>query len=380
MRKSPTVEVMRWRGALTPWLEDAWRVLLRQHASAQIFACPEWSTFAAQSGIISSCQVVVVRHGEKPIGLFPLHLRSPWVAETVSLLAPDHPAFLIDADAMEEALSGLATWFASQRSIQLLLLTPWTDIAHSHLIHAALHRQQLATRERFLSPTYCISLPTRWEDYLQGLGQSTRKSIRTTEKRLQRDFPDLQCTVLTTPSPASEQALQDFLRLYRQRWADQVGGSHFHDRKYATFFLQAMRWALAAGLAAIPVLSLAEKNVAVSTILRQPQRQDAIFHMIARDTETMPGGYYAPGTFLNVRSLQWAIAQGITTVNIGSGKGDHKRLLGGKEEAVYEITIARSAQALTYCPLFDRGFHIVRRLPAHVQYYLQHVLRKKSKE
>lgn len=375
-----SAEVVTWEGNLDEPIIAAWRDLVRRDDQSQVFAFPEWVATAYRVGITSPWRVVLITQDTHPIAIFPLHCEQLWTASGLSLLAPDHASAVIDPQAEEAAFTGLMRWFAAQWNVGVLKLGPCGNSRHRELFHFACASHGLVSRDHESTSTVWIDLPSSWDAYLSELGAATRKSVKTAEKRLLRDFPDLQFSMLICPSSESDAALDALMQLYRLRWAQQVGGSLFHHTKNVEFYHQMVTWALGEGLAAVPVLRIDGKVIAVSTIFRLPQRPSAIFHMIARDTERL-SGYYAPGIFLNMQSIQWAIEQGIRTINIGSGKNEHKVLLGGREESIWELSAARSEFILKVVPRIERGLHVTGRAPLHLWHHLRSCLaRQRGRE
>lgn len=372
-------ETFAMNAAIPTPVRRVWEYLVSRDTTAKIFSYPEWVSLASQAGVTSPWRLLVISHGDRPIGLLPLHKPSPWNAESIAPLSADHVSMLIDPRDAPLAFSGIAEWFRSQHAVRLLTIGPCGNAHYKTLFLQACRERQLATHEQAFPPSIWIPLPEQWEGYLEELGAATRKSIRTAEKRLTRDFPDLQCEILTTPGDAIDMALQELIRLYRLRWGNQVGGSYFHDARNVDFFLCVMQWALSRGYAAVPRLSVGGKTVAVSTILHVPGQDYAFFHLIARDMDALPS-YYAPGIFINMHSIRWAMQQGIRQINIGSGKSDHKLLLGGTPEPIWGISVAHSAVALGLATRSSRALHVIRRLPVHLWYHLQQQGRKRSEK
>lgn len=364
-------EAIPWDGTLAPQLRDAWSRLVAVDRQAHIFAYPEWTELACQCGSMVPWQLLVFRQGNETVGLIPLRKRSPWTAENPSIFSPDYAPLLVDPEAEERVFDSLADWMKTTRNIGLLHLGPCSDQRYRELLHRACASRGLYTQERLLSAPFWVPLPSEWKDFLAGQTRSIRKDLRVAEERLHRDFQDITFNLLDSVSPESERAIDDLVRLYRVRWSDQAGGCFFDDEHNTEHFRHLMRWALEEGYALIPHLQVNGEAVAISVVFRCPHRDSIILHVIARDMDALPS-YYAPGTFINVRSLQWAIEHGYTSASLGSGKNEFKSALGEERDPSWEVSIARSAHAYRLYSTLERGLHIATRLPVHLAYHLRH--------
>lgn len=140
------------------------------------------------------------------------------------------------------------------------------------------------------------------------------------------------------------------------------------------FYREIMTWAVRKGYGAIGVLRLRERVVALQTLLHIPGQHTAYCHFNARDSEGLPSRA-SPGMVLVAHVMRWANARGVTMIGIGTGNASYKLSLGGSEQPLWEMRATCSPLVSALLPPLTRAVHVAVRLPVHVQYHAQRLLR-----
>lgn len=360
-------EVVSWYGPLEPHPGEAWDYLAKYIPETPIYNYRAWFEIAYEAGVIQPWGVVIVRFGDRPIGLFPLQKRTPWSWELIAYFAQGGPQWLIDPAMALEAWQGLGDWMRNTPGVHLLYLGSCHDAGLLAKWREAFRTRHLATSARISKAVMVWSdLPASWEDFLSAIGRISRKDMLRAEKVLQRDFPDTEVRFLSNPDECAR-ALDELITLYRQRWSRQFGGCCFDEAKKIAFYKRAFTWAVEQGYATMSVLRVRQRNIVLSTKFHLPGQSVLYEQFVARDLATLPARY-SPGIVEFSRTVRWAIGQGITRINLGVGQSRYKSMFGGKSQLQWEILAARSPLAARVLPRIDRSMYLVTRIPVYLCY------------
>ncbi len=356
-----------WTGTLTPRLRDVWRYLQRVNSETPFYHDPEYFELAVRAGIVHPHRVVTLQHEGQPITLFPVQQRVPLVWETVRHFAQETSTVLIDPRQGEAVWRALGYWLAQHGQIGLLSLGLSTTLAHAAASGQLPQGMQALASEA--SPAVTIPLAANWEAFVARLGKSVRTKLRKIETHIQEIDPGM-CVELLDDAERGLAAFDDLVRLYRDRWRNQVGGSMLCHPAHVAFYREALRWGLAGGTVIVPVLRLYDKAAVVGVVWHTPPQRSAYFHLIARDATALPPHWLnSPGTVLICHVIRWAMSRGVERLDMGQGNAHYKLLLGGTRSVVAArvgtLRCCRGAVAALYaCAPCTASSPLPSRLPS----------------
>lgn len=372
------------RGSVLPWdvtpdspLLAAWLEVLARAPETQIFSHPEWLRLAAAAGVPAPGRVLVISHDDRPIGIFPLLRAHAWHWELSTFFTLDTAIAVVDPAAQDQAWAGLSAWLRRQPGAGLLALGPWGAQEETTFVREAAITQGLHVRTEVLDPSYEAPLPESWGAFLRGLGKATRDKLREVEN-YQAKHPGAINTGPVTDTAQIDVAITELVRLYRQRWGHQVGGSLLCDPRNAAFFRQMIHWAVARGYGALIRVAHGEQTRVVGVAFHLPGQRRAYYYTVARDLERHEGprAMNSPGIILVAEIIRWAIERGAAVLVMGRGTAFYKERLGARPVAQYELTLASSALAGAVLPAVSRAVHVLHRLPVHLSYHARRILKR----
>jgi CelD/BcsL family acetyltransferase involved in cellulose biosynthesis len=363
---------------LTPELDTEtraiWHSVLALVPDTPIFAFPEWLECAVRCGVLRNVQLLIVREREIPIAVIPIHQTVPGKWSVAAPFSMTGAAIIVSPTRSAQTCAGVGAWLRTQASPGLLTLHG-CSLLHDTLADT-LHAQELALRRQSLPASQLVPLAESWEAFVQGRGRSTRRKLHTLHTRLHEGIPGITVELITHEDEVDD-AMSALIHLYRQRWADQVGGSPLCPSCNAAFLHQTMRWVVRQGYGVIPVIRYHGHPIALGTVLALPGQSTAYYQFTARDTtHDVPALAHSVGTALSIIVVEWAIAHGYTQLNMGHGNTRYKQALGGEPVPNWQLTIASSPFAHAILPPFHRVLHIMSRLPVHLDYHLRRLFRQ----
>jgi CelD/BcsL family acetyltransferase involved in cellulose biosynthesis len=355
-------------GALDDDSYAAWQQVLATMPDASPFACPEWVDLAARCGMVSATRLLIARDAGRPIAVIPIQQTGPHLWEVIAPLSMTGATMVIDPAYADLAWTQVGAWLRAQ-GVAALRMTLCGDAPPVDT------PAPLPGACQELSPGQVVPLAESWDAFVQGRGRSTRRKLNTLATRLQEGEPGLSIELIDQEAGA-DAAIADLVRLYRQRWGDQVGGSTLCAPSCADFFHRVMRWALREGHGVIPLIRYHGRTIVIGTVLAMPGQQTAYYHFTVRDTTVeAPVLANSPGTALAVAIVRWAIARNFTQLNMGRGNNRYKQLLGGEPLPFTQRVLATSTLAASLLPGISRGLHILQRLPMHLSYRVGQLVR-----
>jgi CelD/BcsL family acetyltransferase involved in cellulose biosynthesis len=361
--------VVAWGPQLDPQTRADWEHLLSLAPATPIFQYPEWIETTCL-GAARPTYVLKIAYGAQPIGLLPLRRRGPLVWEVSNPLNQDSPPLVFDPVMERMACGGIADWIKRHRNVGMLHLGACDSAERLRHFRETARLYGLAVQVKTNATNMRVPLTAQWDDFLQRVGKSTRTKLRRIETHMLDNVPGITMEMVTA-GDAVGTAVDDFIRLFRCRWGDQVGGSIFCNPHIAGCYREVVCWAAARGYAVLPVMRKAGCAIAVGIVFHLPGQEVAYFHHVARDTEALPQHWLnSPGTAIIAFVIRWAISRGAKYLDMGPGNAYYKQLLGGEPLEMSEITLARSPLTAAILPRLDRALYLAGRLPVHLRYHL----------
>lgn len=361
---------------IEPATRELWHAVLRRIPHAPVFMHPTWIELAAQCGVIQQAGLLIARHADEPIAIIPVRQKFPGLWEALAPFCMTGAAIAIDPNFADAAWAQVATWLRSRNGIGQL------DVDFSNLppptetLDMLLRTGGMAVLSQATQPSQQVPLAASWEIFVQGRGRSTRRKLNTLDARIHGNVAELTVELVTEETGVAE-AVDTLIRLYRQRWANQIGGSPLCASNNAAFLHAIMRWVVRKGYGFIPIIRYQGRPVALGTVLAMPGQSTAYYHFTARDTTCeLPALVNSPGTALVVVVVQWAIEHGYAFLNMGRGNNHYKQLLGGQSFPHGRLSLATSPFAAAVLPKIARVTHLLRRLPLHLCYHAERFFRK----
>ncbi len=196
----------------------------------------------------------------------------------------------------------------------------------------------LARRELYTADDMVVSLPASLEDYLAGLGQSTRQNLRRYQNRLRRAYPDLSTAVLP-PEPERDDRFDLYLEWKRRRLQSQ-GETLYFDRLPDRIprFRELLR-----RRGEIHLTSVGERIVAI--VYTFPVGQACYAYQYAYDPDL---DYYHLGLLSQYWVVADSLARGMRRVNFLWGTTYYKERLGARPVRAARLSVFRSQPARLY--------------------------------
>jgi tetratricopeptide (TPR) repeat protein len=176
-----------------------------------------------------------------------------------------------------------------------------------------------------------VPLGVDWETFLSTrLGSRTRFHARNELKLI---GPDREFRISIADKDSIAQDLDALLQTWEARWAPQ-------SPKYAKYIVQNTRNMVARcfeeGSIFLPVLWKGDRRVGMTLSFADRQKRRLIGFLAARDQNVRKP---APGFVLNLFAIRWAIENGFTACDLGTGNFAYKFHLGGEETLVKRYRI-----------------------------------------
>src|SRR3990170_283619 len=171
--------------------------------------------------------------------------------------------------------------------------------------------KKLAARERFLSMVFneskspYISLPSAWEEYLNGLSSSMRYKIRNERRKLEKSTGNVVIRNTCDEIKLSSD-FQEFMRLHQTRWLSRNMGGAFSSVKFTLFHKKVVSSLMKSGYLDLIFLSVDGKNKAAMYNIIYNNK--VYFYLSGLDTN---GGKGSFGLLLHGYCIEEAIKRGM---------------------------------------------------------------------
>ena len=215
------------------------------------------------------------------------------------------------------------------------------------------------TRPQASLQSYVLDLPPTWDIFRAGLKRNIRESLRHCYNSLKRDGHAFELRVVTDVS-AVRKALDRFLALHARR-AD-LQGTSVHPNRFASEVSQRFLYDVCSQLAERGVLRIFQLEVGSDIVAMR------IGFVVAGSLYLYYSGYdpawakYSVMTTTVAEAIKYAIAQGLTTVNLSPGADVSKTRWGPRVEehpVVYEYSrrlTSRVAAKVYVSARYGNGF------------------------
>jgi CelD/BcsL family acetyltransferase involved in cellulose biosynthesis len=365
--------VLRWSSDIAPQVHALADALVECMADVAPYGLPHWLVASGQKGVIRPWGVLTMRRGHDPVFLLPLACQGAGILTACAAPSSDVAPFLVDTKHADAVFLALVAWLRAAPGVGALDLGLWDNAEQIAGLRDACAAGGAICVVRPAASDMRLALPGTWDAYLGGLSRNARDSVRDAEKRLARDYPDVRIDV-PVDSAGLTLALDAQICLYRRRWHDQPGGCPFDDPRHVAAYRNAFVSVHEAGLGHIGILRAGGQPVVANNWYHHAGGDTLYCHLFARDTEALPTRY-SPGMAAMAFLIRWAIDHGVRYMRLGSGSSYYKVALGGQEQPLWRVHIARNRAALGLLAV-ERVRHAATRLPVHIAYWGGHVVRR----
>lgn len=183
-----------------------------------------------------------------------------------------------------------------------------------------------------------VELPDNWEDFIAGMGKRSRKDVRYDRRFLDRHF-DVEFAVFQT-ADEMVQAYGDLVSVYQTRRAWEQGLTRYQYRSSAAFEWEVTRRFTEMGKYRIFLIRLNGKPVAVfSGIIHGDCLYGDVF---AHDHAYRK---YSVGNVMIGHVIEYAIGQGLKTVDLSRGQENYKYKWRGSEKQNVQLMFFKNKSA-----------------------------------
>jgi CelD/BcsL family acetyltransferase involved in cellulose biosynthesis len=336
-------------------IRSRWTELYENDPQANLFLSWEWLS-ACLTTERRSWMVLGVRDGEQPhLAFLPLSFGrfpklGPALNRELSLGPSPRADFTGMVSTPEEAWRIIP---ALAREIERL---PWDSFALTNCADprvAALVGEFVPSRYRvaLAEPTPCpyVRLPRTWEEYLDGRGRSTRRTIRSHLRRLE-SLPGYRLHF--PPLEEADQAVEALLRLHSMRWKKDL-------RKWRRVFGELLKRCYASGRFQVCAMYQGENLMAAQGFFVDRNRGSIVAYMIAHNPVY---AQYSPGMMLGCVSIRRAIEEGYACFSLSRGAQDYKMSLATDLDYLTNTTLSRKGVRIAALNAGKSGFAAAKRL------------------
>ncbi len=220
-----------------------WCDALQRSGDNHIFLTWEWlSTWWKHFGDERRFSLITVSDDEKLIAAAPLMSSKYKLAglkltkmEFIGTPSADYQTFLL-ADKKEECTKLMMDYASNKTSSwDCIEFEDVPEDSETIRILQTCSGKKLEFEERNLNICPYIILPTRFEDYFQGLGSNWRRNMRRWEKRLKNDYRVN--FYIHKDLDTLDEAMETFFNLHQIKWQSEKRAGVFADQKFRDFHL-----------------------------------------------------------------------------------------------------------------------------------------------
>jgi CelD/BcsL family acetyltransferase involved in cellulose biosynthesis len=206
-----------------------------------------------------------------------------------------------------------------------------------------------------------IPLPTTFDDYLAGLGASTRQNIRRKLRRLQQAGLSIEHIPCHNEVQRNE-VLEALFTLHQMRWAGNVSGGGFRDEYVRDMHRHLARRLAQRGWLDLRVVRSAHGQI-LGVIYNFKYRGTVYFYQLGSTTDE-PWASYSLGFCLLADSIRAAIMDGYHTFDMLRGDHEYKKHFGGYTQNNLAVTVYRYA----WLPALE---HALRKTHGRLRQYIR---------
>jgi CelD/BcsL family acetyltransferase involved in cellulose biosynthesis len=303
-----------------------WDDALQRSGDNHIFLTWEWlSTWWKHFGNERIFRLITVCDGEKLIAAAPLMSSKYKLAglkltkmELVGTPAADYQTFLL-ADKKAECASLMLDYASGKGSRwDCIEFEDVPEDSETLKTLDACSPQKLKFEERNLNICPYITLPTRFEDYLQGLGSNFRRNLRRWEKKTKSDFKlDFH---IHKDLNTLDKAMRKFFYLHQIKWQSENRAGVFANQKFREFHLSVARSFAEKGWLNLCFLTLNDEPV--SAIYAFKYRNKMFNYLTGFDPKYSE---YRVGHLLFLYSIKDSIEKGLSEFDFMRGDESYKQ-------------------------------------------------------
>ncbi len=236
-------------------LQAQWQQLFSSNRNHTPFQTWEWNrTWWRHFGRAGDLRLYVVEEAGEIIGIAPLCLRRRlrgWKLPHLAFIAhkrSDYLDFLVQAGKEAAFFAALFTHLRSQTRPDWRLVdlrdVPETSTNLEPLLHGGLHASFALALQQAEA---CVSVPLlpTWEAYLASLGKNARRNVGRYRRQLADDY-EVEWRIPNSEQEL-QQALEDFVTVYRERWRSTHGKTLFDSSATLAFERDICRLGASAG-------------------------------------------------------------------------------------------------------------------------------------
>ncbi len=233
---------------------------------------------------------------------------------------------------------------------------PWDNFAISSCADrriATLVEQFLPNRFQILpgeaTPCPYVELPSTWEEYLEGRGRSTRRTIRSHLRKIESlngyrlDFP---------PSNQADAAIETLLRVNSMRWKKDL-------RDWQQVYGELFARCYASGRFQVAAMYQGEALMAAQGFFVEDKRRTVVAYMIGHNPEY---AQFSPGVMLGCASIRRAIEEGYQRYELSRGDQAYKISLATDVKYTTNTTLRRKGVRVAALNVGREGFFAAKRL------------------
>jgi tetratricopeptide (TPR) repeat protein len=201
--------------------------------------------------------------------------------------------------------------------------------------HNRIYRNELDTVDNSICPY--IDLPGSWPDYLQGLGTSTRKTMRKKLKQFSQRVEagdDYKVTHVNSSSIATD--LHALLDLWQHNWRSRKGPQQCAQIAKSWAFL--LHHCFEQGCLFLPILWCEDRPVgAIAHFIDRPNRA-LLSYVSARDEAFTD---FPPGLILHAEAIRYGIENGFRVYDFLMGNEAYKYSFNVQERQITSVQVHR---------------------------------------
>lgn len=336
-------------------VRSRWMELYDGDSEASLFLSWEWLS-ACLATEKQRWIVLAVRDGEGPyvaflpltLGRFPPY--GPVLSRALSLGGTPRADFTGMVGVAGEESRFIP---ALAREIEAL---PWDNFALSSCDDrriAALIGEFLPNRYQTVrgeaTPCPYVELPPTWEEYLEGRGRSTRRTIRSHLRKIE-SLPGYRLHF--APSDEADAAIETLLRVNSMRWRkDLRDWQHVYGELFARCY--------SSGRFQVAAMYQGEALMAAQGFFVEHKRRTVVAYMIGHNPEY---AQFSPGVMLGCASIRRAIEEGYHRYELSRGDQAYKISLATDVKYTTNTTVRRKGVREAALNAGREGFFAAKRL------------------
>jgi tetratricopeptide (TPR) repeat protein len=325
----------------------SWVWIIASLSNQQTFDIP-WLVLAVkpedvEANYVAFLALSVFTENDSELGL---HSQLGWAGVTDS----PYPGFIcipgFEAEAaiafgqylrQREVWSVLKLWHVRNDSLRLqhLLNSLKGDDLEIVDVSDKVYRNELDTVDNSICPY--IQLPSTWEDYVQSLGASTRKTVRKKIKQFSQQLAaGGDCSLTYANANSIDTDLEVLMDLWQQNWQSRKGAEQCSQIVKNWHFL--LRSCFDQGYLFLPILWCADRPVGAIAHFIDGTKQSLLSYVSARDESFTD---FPPGLILHIESIRFALSNGFKTYDFLMGNEAYKYSFNVQERYIATFHVYR---------------------------------------